>query len=343
MSLVISCLALLAACATKYTLKTGQPDVALQWPFQPNPAKLTYVQSFAGFARHWDSGTVLRSIVFGSESDDRNAFVLPVAVAQGRDGRIAVADLGRRCVHLYIPAQQRYVQLTGSKQDKMISPVGVVFDDELRLYLSDSAGTVFAFDPDGALRFALHAADGARLQRPTGITYSPSKALLYVVDTLANKVHAFRPNGEFVFSFGERGDAAGRFNFPTHIYRSRAGELYVTDALNFRIQIFDEAGGNLGAFGHHGDGSGDLAMPKGVAVDADGVVYVVDGLFDNVQLFDRHGRFLLTLGKRGLDFGEFWLPTGAFVSGTDELYVCDTYNRRVQVFHIREGYAAGVS
>ncbi len=315
----------------------------LQWPYQPNQAKLTYARSLTGLAPSTDTGSVLKAIVFGSDPEDRNAFVLPVAVATGGDGRIAVADMGRRCVHLYLPAQQRYVRLTGSDEERLVSPVGVTFGDDLRLYVSDSAGRVFAFGADGTLQFAVTQAGAVRLQRPTGMAYSPAKKLLYVVDTLANTVHAFRTNGELAFSFGERGDAAGRFNFPTHIFRSAAGELYVTDALNFRIAIFDEEGKSVGSFGHHGDGSGDLAMPKGVAVDRDGVVYVVDGLFDNVQLFNRQGAFLLTLGSRGVDFGEFWLPSGAFVSDTRELYVCDTYNRRVQVFRITEGYTGAAS
>ena len=339
--LLVIAVCLAAGCASKWTVRTTQPAIGLQWPYQPNTAKLTYVQSLTGFTPEQTSGTRLRTFVIGADETDRTSFILPVAVATGQDGRIAVADMGRRCVHLYVPAQQRYLQLDGSEQERIASPVGVVFDDQLRLYVTDSMGKVFAFGADGALRFTIKAAGAERLQRPTGIAYSPRKHLLYVVDTLANQVDAFAPNGDFAFSFGERGNAAGRFNFPTHIFWASSGELYVTDALNFRIEIFDEDGKVLGAFGHHGDGSGDLALPKGVAVDTDGVVYVVDGLFDNVQLFNRHGDFLLTLGKRGVDFGEFWLPAGAFINGNDELYVCDTYNRRVQVFRITEGYAAG--
>jgi DNA-binding beta-propeller fold protein YncE len=343
-TLLLALLCLASGCATRWALKTAQPPTALQWPFQPNQAKATYVQSLTGLAPDKGTAWVLKAIVFGTETEDRNAFVLPVAVATGDDGRIAVADMGRRCVHLYVPREQRYQQLKGSDRDKIASPVGVVFDESLRLYVSDSAGKVFAFGPDGGLLFTLQTAGTERLQRPTGIAYSPRKKLLYVVDTLANKVHAFATNGDFAFSFGERGDAKGHFNFPTHIFSSPAGDLYVTDALNFRVQIFDEQGGLLGAFGHHGDGSGDMAMPKGVAVDGDGIVYVVDGIFDNLQLFNRRGEFLLTVGRRGTDYGEFWLPSGAFFSEQDKLlYVCDTYNRRVQVFRITEGYEHGGS
>ena len=341
--MLIAAVLMASGCASHWTLRTAEPAIALQWPYQPLKAKLTYVHSLTGLSEHGGSSSVLHSIVYGKDRGDRNAFVLPVAVATGADGRIAVADLGGRCVHLYLPAAQRYLRLLGSKDVTLASPVGVVFDDERNLWVSDSTGRLFVYGEGGELRFVITKAGEERLERPTGLAYSPARKLIFVVDTLANRVHAFTTKGEPAFSFGSRGETEGSFNFPTHIFRSRAGELYVTDALNFRIEIFDESGKTLGSFGHHGDGSGDLAMPKGLAVDSDGAIYVVDGIFDNVQLFDRRGSFLLTLGRRGIDFGEFWLPSGVFIDENDELYVCDTYNRRIQVFRITEHYAETAS
>ena len=335
---------LLGGCATRWTMRLAQPEQPLQWPFSPARAKLTYVESLSGFARRKGSASVLHAVVYGGGGkEDPDAFILPVGIAAGSDGRLAVADQGRRCVHLYLPAQQQYLRLDGSKTEKIVSPVGLVFDEAQRLYLSDSAGRLFAFGPAGEFLYTLQKAGDEALQRPTGLAYSPTRKLLYVVDTLANRVHALHPGGDLAFSFGKRGEEEGGFNFPTHIFRSSAGELFVTDALDFRVEIFDEGGNPRGVFGHHGDGSGDLAMPKGIAVDADGVVYVVDGMFDNVQLFDRRGTFLLTLGARGVGFGEFWLPTGATITPGGELYVCDTYNHRIQVFRITQGYAADAS
>lgn len=331
-------LAWAVGCASSWTPTTKRPDTVLQWPFLPSPAKVTYDHALTGLARTPNVGAVLESVVFGSFGGS-DGFVLPVAVATAADGRIAVADMGRKCVHFYVPSAARYVCLTGSDSQKIASPVGVIFDQDSRLYVSDSTGRVFAFDAQGAVRFVLSSAGNKPLQRPTGIAYSPTKKALYVVDTTAHAVHAFGTDGAFLFSFGSRGTGPAEFNFPTHLSRSPSGELYVTDALNFRVSIFDENGRALGSFGRHGDGSGDFAMSKGVAVDSDGVVYVVDALFDNVQLFDRGGEFLLTVGARGADFGQFWLPSGAFISEHGDLYVCDTYNRRVQVFRIVSGYA----
>lgn len=329
----------LAGCASSWTPRTAKPAAALQWPYAPNQPKLTYLWSLGGFSPNPTAASVLKKVLVGGGPRGADAFVLPVAVAIGPDGRLAVADTGRRAVHLYLPASRRYARLTGSRPAPMQSPVGLAFDEESRLYVADSAGRVYAFAPDGALLFTLEKAGAVALARPTGLAYSPQTKLLYVVDTLASAIYAFDKRGDFAFAVGRRGDGAASFNFPTHIAWAPPGELYVTDSLNFRIQILDEHGKFLGSFGHHGDGSGDLAMPKGVAVDKDGIVYVVDGILDNVQLFDRQGRFLLTLGQRGTDFGEFWLPSGVFLGANDELYVCDTYNRRIQVFRVTEGYA----
>jgi DNA-binding beta-propeller fold protein YncE len=334
---------LAAGCATRWAPRTAEPSIALQWPYQPARAKVTFMRSLSGFAPERGGAGAFRAFVHGREQEDRHAFVLPVAVATGADGRIAVADVGRRCAHLYVPADRNYLRLRGPDGDPFLSPVGVAFDSDLNLYVSDSGGRVISFDLAGGIRFAVKEAGAETLQRPTGLAYSPARRTLYVVDTLAHRIHAFTTLGEHLRSFGERGEGEGQFNYPTHLFWAPPGELYVTNSLDFRIDILDETGRPLGSFGHHGDGSGDLAMPKGVAVDRDGVVYVADGLFDNVQLFDRRGRFLLTIGARGADLGEFWLPAGLFISDRDELYVCDTYNRRIQVFRIVVPYAEATS
>jgi DNA-binding beta-propeller fold protein YncE len=333
---------LLAGCATRWTPRAVEPAVALQWPYAPAPAKLTHLRSLRGFSASATVGSTLRAVAYGRGEDDAGAFVLPVAVATGSDGRIAVADLGGRCVHLYLPAQRRYLRLEGSGEQRLESPVAVAFDGAGSLWVADSAGRLLAFAADGSPRLVLARAGDAALRRPTGLAYDPARGWLYLVDTLASRVYALDHDGELRLTFGEPGHGAGQLHYPTHAFWSAArGELYVTDALNFRIVVFSGEGEPRGSFGRHGDGSGDFALPKGVAVDADGTVYVADALFDNVQLFDRQGEFLLTLGGRGVALGELWMPSGLFIDPGGELYVCDTYNRRVQVYRIAQAYAPG--
>ncbi len=329
---------LAAGCSAHWTPRSAAPEEALQWPFRPAEPKLTLARTLTGFSAQGGAGAAWRTFVYGREPEGGNDFVLPVAVAVAGDGRIAVADLGRSAVHLYLPAERRYLRLKGTRERPISSPVGLAFDEAARLYVSDSSGALFAYDAAGEPRFVLTTAGEETLQRPTGLAYSPERRRLYVVDTLAHRIHAFSTDGRLELSFGRRGEGEGELNFPTHLFRTSSGRLFVADSLNFRIAIFDEEGRPAGGFGHHGDGSGDLAMPKGVAVDRDGVVYVADSVFDNVQLFDERGAFLLTLGRRGTGFGEFWLPAGLFVGAGEELYVCDTYNHRVQVFRITPSY-----
>jgi DNA-binding beta-propeller fold protein YncE len=340
-ALALLAVAALPGCASQWSPREARPEVALQWPYAPAPAKLTYVRSLDGFAAAATVGATLRAIAIGRDEGRDDRFGLPVAVAAGGDGRLAVADLGRRCVHLYLPATKRYLRIDDAGGAPLRSPVAVAFAEDGTLFISDSAGRLLAFDAAGEPLWQRDQVGGVRLQRPTGLAYDAARRRLYLVDTLASRVYALDARGNLEAAFGAPGAGEGELHFPTHAFWSAArGELYVTDALNFRIAVFDGEGRPRGALGRHGDGSGDLAMPKGVAVDRDGVVYVADALFDNVQLFDREGGLLLTLGRRGGELGELWLPAGVFIDDGGLLYVCDSYNRRVQVFRLSEGYAA---
>ncbi len=319
-----------AGCASTWVMENQLPEAQLQWPPAPLKAKAQYVMSIGGFR---ETGVSIKNLIFGR---GQGRIIRPVAVAVGGDGRIAIADTGCRCVHLYVPSEQRYFNLVAAE---MASPVGLMFDDELKLYVSDSAAAkIWVFDKQGEYLFALGTALGETLRRPTGLAFDADKRSMYVADTLLDRIYVADKAGNIISSFGQKGTENGQFNFPTHIFFSPSRGLYVTDAMNFRVEIFDASGRFRTSFGRHGDGSGDFSMPKGIAVDRDGVIYVVDGLFDNVQLFDERGEFLLTVGSRGTEAGQFWLPSGISIDAHDRLYVCDTFNQRVQVFQLMMNY-----
>lgn len=325
---LLAAVLLLSGCAAKWAVVQQPLENRDVWPPAPEKARVRHVENLTGFR---ETGSSIRTVIFGK---DEAKFIRPVDVAMAGDGRIAVADPGCRCVHLYIPSEKKYKKLFVVNEKEMVSPVSVTFDDQLKLYISDSdRGEVLVFDKDGNFLYPIRKAFMLGLKRPTGLAFNTKRNLLYVVDTLENKVYAFR-NGEATFFFGGRGIKKGEFNFPTNIFWSKRGRIYVTDAMNFRVQIFDSSGGFITSFGHHGDGSGDFSMPRGIAADKAGIVYVVDRLFDNVQLFDDKGDFLLTLGGRGTGEDDFWLPSGIFIDDSDRLYVCDTYNQRIQVYQI---------
>jgi DNA-binding beta-propeller fold protein YncE len=326
-----------AGCATTWIVDADSQVKQLQWPQSPNKAKVLYVSAIKGFKETGTSfSSVMKSIFFGRGGDGR--IVRPLAVATGNDGRIAIADTGARCVHLYVQKEQKYVKILGSKAEQLESPVGVAFDEDARLYVSDSTlDKILVFDSRGEpLSTIGGSAEQTYLKRPAGLAYDVDNKVLFVADTYTHEIHVIDRDGKLLFSFGKRGDGSGQFNFPTYLFRSPNGPIYVTDSLNFRVQVFSAFGKHLYTFGRHGDGSGDFAMPKGIAVDKDGVIYVADSLFDAVQLFSERGTFLLTVGSQGGGEGEFWMPSGIFIDHNNKLYVCDTYNQRVQIFQLVE-------
>ncbi len=336
--LFVLCAAVLLfpGCVQKWATVAETPAKPLEWVDQDGLPRVTYLETIRGFQQ---TGTTvsgaLKSIVFGNQAQD-NSIKQPVAVTTAHDGRIAIADPGAPCVHLYIPSEQKYVKIFRAGKEDVRTPVSVAFDEEFRLYVSDSARhAIYVFDREGVFVSAIKQAGKDALQRPTGLSYFPAKKLLFAVDTLAGKVLAFNTAGQLVFSFGGLGEQKGQLNFPTHIVVHPNGRVYVTDAMNFRVQVFDITGKPLSMFGHHGNGSGDMSLPKGIAVDRAGIIYLVDSLFDNVQMFDLAGNFLFTVGGSGMGYGEFWLPSGLHLDERDRLYVCDTYNHRVQIFQLK--------
>ncbi len=329
--------ALFAGCASKWSPTFEPHPEPIQWVDQSNATRARYLMTIKGFV---ETGTslphVLKYIVFGKNVND-TMILRPVAVAIGDDERMAIADVGQPCVHLYVPSEQLYRKISVVGKQQLKTPVSVAFDDQSRLYVSDSTNRViYVFDRNGEYLQTIKRAGGDPLQRPTGLSYSSRGKTLYAIDTLVNRVYAYNTEGTFLFSFGESGEKTGQLNFPTHISTAPDGNVYVVDAMNFRIQIFTPSGKFLSSFGHHGNGSGDFAMPKGIVVDKSDIIYIVDTLFDNIQLFDTTGDFLFTIGSRGSGTGEFSMPSGLYLDNHDKLYVCDTYNQRVQIFQIIE-------
>ena len=262
-----------------------RPPVA-QWP-AVKPA-ITWVKSINKFESEKKN---IWGKIAGAISGQKKAIdglVKPVSVTVGRDGSMAIADPANGMVHFYDAEKQRYLRITATRKgEELAFPVGVAFDKDLRLFVSDSfTAQVHIFDRNGRYILSIKETTDGRLKRPTALACNAPGDKLYVADTAWHKIHIFDMEGRFISSFGGRGTAEGRFNFPTYIFCDQKGLLYVTDAMNFRVQIFNADGKFVARFGHHGDGSGDFAMPKGIAVDESGVIYMVDSLFDNVQLFN---------------------------------------------------------
>ncbi|MFQ5876449.1 MAG: 6-bladed beta-propeller [Acidobacteriota bacterium] len=323
---------LLAGLACQH--KAPRDELALPrlvWPPPPAPPRIEHIGSFRepsdlGIRRNWLSR--LFTALAGTRRP--TAMVRPYGIAVTPEGRIAVADPGARCVHLYDPGRPRYRRVRSAANQRLVSPVGVAIDPRGRIYVADSfRRAIFRYGPKGEWLDTLGEEEG--LVRPTGLAFEPVRGILYVVDTGGHRVLGFDAEGNRVLEFGRRGSGPGEFNYPAAIAVGPSGDLYVTDSMNFRVQVLDPGGRFLGSFGGPGDGPGDFDKAKGIALDADGHIYVVEGLHDVIHVYDGGGRLLTVLGGTGSGRGRFWLPTAITIDGAGRILISDSANRRVQI------------
>ncbi len=326
-----------SGCArVKWAPATEKP-ADLVWPEPPAVARARYLGEINHFQQ---TSSNLASVIFGKSRAGK--IIKPAAVAIGSDGRLAIADLGKKGVHLYLPGTSQYLFLIRTGKTILQTPVGLAFDASDNLYVADSTlKKIVKFDGEGRYVNAVSNAGDQPLLRPTGICFNGTDNRLYVTDALLHRVLVYNLRGELIEKLGSRGESStDSLNFPTHIAADGNGGILITDSMNFRARIYDPQSREWRQFGHHGNGSGDFAMPKGIAADRNGHIYIAETLFDAVQIFDNTGTYLLTIGAQGCEPGQFWMPSGLFIDSEDKLYVCDTYNQRIQIFQLLTGQDA---
>jgi len=329
---------LLAGCAQPLRPIFEPLDTALVWPPSPAEARVRYVgqlQSSADLKPPPKFFQALGDIFVGAA--EPKVLYGPRSVICTPDGRrVWVADTGGRCLHLFNLHDRSYRKVDRIAEMPLLSPMDICLGPEDSIFVCDSENVAVSrlSDRTGALIESLRLPED--IIRPVALSYDSSVGELLVVDVVGHDVKVLGPDGRLRRIIGQRGAAAGEFNFPCDI--AVDGELiWIVDTGNCRVQGLTRAGQATVSFGQKGDAPGDFALPKALALDSGGHLYVVDARFENVQVFDREGRLLLFLGEEGTGPGEFWLPGGVFVDNSDRIWVCDTYNGRVQVFDYVKG------
>ncbi|MFZ4546910.1 MAG: 6-bladed beta-propeller [Bacteroidales bacterium] len=272
----------------------------------------------------------LNSIVFGIKP---RALSNPISVFASTVEDYWVLDQGGNTI-FQVEKELGEIPQSVRKADLVLSSlVGICLGPNSSILFTDSkTAKIYNISPGNKKLTCLN--DSLVLEQPTGIAYSAERKEIWVVETKAHRISVLTENGELIRRIGNRGNAPGEFNYPTHIWIDKKGYAYITDALNFRIQVIDATGKVISVFGEAGDGSGYLARPKGIATDSIGNIYVVDALFHVVQVFDIKGNFLYKFGNQGHGDGEFWMPNGIFIDDKNYIYIADTYNSRVQIFKL---------
>jgi hypothetical protein len=80
------------------------------------------------------------------------------------------------------------------------------------------------------------AAEDGRFRQVTDLTWDPA-GNIYISDGYINsRVAKAHKNGNWLKSWGDRGDKPGEFNTPHNIAADAKGNIYVAELLNWRVQ-----------------------------------------------------------------------------------------------------------
>jgi len=155
---------------------------------------------------------------------------------------------------------------------------------------------------------------------------------VYGSDEWKNIINVFDKDGNFLKTWGEKGDGEGQLNGAAGICFDADDNLWVVNSFNSRIQKFTRDGQYLSGFGSKGSGEGQFDTPYGITLDAEGNIYVADWGNHQVQKLTPQGQHLLTLGHGGTGAGSLNHPTAVCVDNDGDVYVVDWMNERVVIY-----------
>jgi DNA-binding beta-propeller fold protein YncE len=196
-------------------------------------------------------------------------------------------------------------------------------------------------------------AEDGRFRQPTDVAFSPAGDIFISDGYINSRVAKADKDGNWIKSWGKRGNNPGEFNTPHNIGADSQGRIYVADRGNRRIQVFDSEGNFLRtimidvpfdenarpAIGN----KPDLKTYQQVLTFIPGapwticitpppneVLYASDAYPGRVYKLTLDGKVLGVLGQSGKQLKQFgWIHEIACPS-ENELYVAELLNWRVQ-------------
>ena len=229
---------------------------------------------------------------------------------------------------------------------------------------------VFSHEGDPIKYWGDPGSSEGELNGPSGIAFD-SDENLFVADHMNNRIQKFTKDGNYIFSFGDKGQDA--LNMPWGVFVSGDGFVYAADWGNDRIVKYDSSGDFIRSFGSRGSRKGQFKNPSGVAVDKEGYIYVTDWGNERLEILDKNGNFIESLRGQAtiskwadeyfdgnyeeaeprsrsnlepdpIQFGGvpheesahieklFWGPTSVKLDNDGKVYVTESNRHRVQIY-----------
>ncbi len=259
-------------------------------------------------------------------------FLEPRDVAALSNGNLVVADTGNDWVQIIDP-QGIFIQgLTGDEADAEAfeEPLAVDVNSRDEIFVLDSTlQWVYRYDAAGNFinRFG---GPTAYLFHPRGMNVFEDDSV-GVADTGSARIALFNAEGALSGSFGQLGDAPGRFSEPTDVIRGPQQTYWVAEAMNNRIQQLDATGNPLNlwaippAYAHDG---------PHLALGPDGSIFATESQSRSLLRYAPDGTLLdqwQAIGPVTLaaPVGVYFYPAGS------RLYLTDVRTHQLHIFEVR--------
>lgn len=226
-----------------------------------------------------------------SKIGEEERLARPMGIALDSQERVYVVEQEKKGVGIFTREGKRIGFITHPSLER---PSGIAIDRQRgSIYVADSGHTrstehtVKIFGMDGKLLGSIGHGKGeeqGQFMFPTYVSVD-AQSNVYVTDTLNSRVQKFDPDGKYLRSFGQRGNAWGMFDKPKGAALDSFGNLYVADSGWSNVQIFNQKGQVLLFFGGRGPIPGMLKNPTAVAIDGTNRIYVADYLNHRVEVY----------------------------------------------------------
>src|SRR3990172_4665323 len=201
-SLLIPVTLFLSFTLSGFTFPESSDKERAAWPLPPEETRISYVMTIEkpkdiGIKKSFFKRVV--EIFTGKEPEPK--IHRPSGVISDGNGKVYVSDTGLQVIHVFDYKNKLYKQIFKLQNEpppgRLLSPIGLALDKEENLYVSDSIlKKVFVFAKTGN-----------------------------------HKIWVYNIIEKSISSFGERGGAHGKFNFPTHMAVDSKGDIYITDEI----------------------------------------------------------------------------------------------------------------
>jgi len=159
---------------------------------------------------------------------------------------------------------------------------------------------------------------------------------VYVADSGNHRIQKYSPDGEFIASYGKKGQGPGEFQIMGGVAVDNEGQMYVTDRSTNRLKVLSADGNEIKNFATMKI-TGEIAlMSSGESVLTRGLFFSQESFPGLIQIVGNDGKILRTAGTQELyedwDCYRYFNRTSFAIDKEDNLYLAFATRNKIEKY-----------